>query len=97
MDMLTLSITILIFLSVYTAVYSLYLYRQMHVSLVLPESADISVKPKARFIENTLHKLLKPFGFLAKFQPRPFFPRPFYPGQTDKGRLADKYCRVYPF
>ncbi|OGX53161.1 MAG: hypothetical protein A2321_02860 [Omnitrophica WOR_2 bacterium RIFOXYB2_FULL_45_11] len=68
MDMLTLSITILIFLSVYTAVYSLYLYRQMHVSLVLPESADISAKPKARFIENTLHKLLKPFGFLANFK-----------------------------
>lgn len=66
--MLTLLIPVFVFLSVYTAVYYFYLYRQMHVSLVLSKDADFSVKPKVKFIENTLHKLLKPFGFLANLK-----------------------------
>src|SRR3989338_6055622 len=48
----TLLISVVVFLSVYTGVYYFYLYK----------------KPGSQFIENTLHKLLKPFGFLASFK-----------------------------
>src|SRR3989338_47966 len=60
-------ITIFIFLSAYTTAYHYYLYRQMHVSLVLSKDA-IPPKAKAQFIENALHKLMKPFGFLANLK-----------------------------
>lgn len=64
----TLLITVFVFLSVYTGVYYFYLYKQMHFSLALSKDADFSAKSKPQFIENTLHKLLKPFGFLASFK-----------------------------
>lgn len=60
-------ITIFIFLSAYTTAYHFYLYRQMHVSLVLSKDAP-APKAKAQFIENALHKLMKPFGFLANLK-----------------------------
>ena len=63
-------IPILVFLSVYIIIYQFYLYKQMRLSLVMGsnEKSAPGPKPKVKLVENILHNLLKPFGFLANFK-----------------------------
>lgn len=62
-------VPVFIFLTVYTVIYQLYLYRQMRLSLTADPEAFASggqrpVLPK----ENPLRRILKAFGFLANFK-----------------------------
>jgi len=69
---LALIITILVFLSVYTLVYNLYLNRQMHLSLTPTKAESLSAEqskeelPKEKI--SLFRHLLRPFGFMVKLR-----------------------------
>lgn len=62
-------IAALVFLSVYTFAYQVYLYRQMRASLVMIREQTSSPEAKAQLPrENVLRRLLKPLSFLTNFK-----------------------------
>lgn len=69
---LALIITILVFLSVYTLVYNLYLNRQMHLSLTTTKAESLSAEqskeelPKEKI--SLFRHFLRPFGFMVKLK-----------------------------
>ncbi len=68
--MWTAIIAIIVFAGVYTAIYQIYLYRQMRVSLSLVGEGNLASEPakNARKKENHLRGLLKVFSFLARLK-----------------------------
>lgn len=68
-------IAALVFLSVFTFIYQLYLYKRMHLSLgVVDEEASIAKARAAQPRESALRRLLKPFAFLAELKLARFLP-----------------------